>query len=84
MSTLTITTKGQVTLKKDVLRHLGAEPGTQVEVQLLPHGRVEVRAVRPSEGIAGFIGVLAGKSRKVASIDEINEAAAQGWVGKQR
>lgn len=84
MTTLTITAKGQVTLKKDVLRHLGVEPGTQVEVQLLPQGRVEVRAARPNAGIEGFVGVLAGKTRKVASLDEIGEAAAQGWTGRAR
>ena len=28
-------------------------------------------------------GLLAGKTQKVATIEEINEAAAQGWAGKQ-
>lgn len=27
MNTLTVTTKGQVTLKQDILKHLGAKPG---------------------------------------------------------
>jgi len=32
--------------------------------------------------IRDFIGVLAGKTKKVATIEEINEAAAAGWAGK--
>jgi hypothetical protein len=36
----------------------------------------------PANGtIAAFIGLLAGKTSKVASLDEINEAAADGWSG---
>ena len=27
MSTLTVTAKGQVTLRKDILKHLGVQPG---------------------------------------------------------
>lgn len=32
--------------------------------------------------IHDFIGILAGKTRKIATIEEINEAAAIGWAGK--
>ncbi len=44
MSILTVTTKGQVTLRKDVLQHLGVVPGEKIAVEKLPDGRVEVRA----------------------------------------
>jgi antitoxin PrlF len=30
MNKLTITTKGQVTLRKDLLKHLGVEPGERL------------------------------------------------------
>ena len=43
-TTLTVTAKGQVTLRKEVLRHLGVAPGQKVEMYLLPNGRLEVRA----------------------------------------
>ena len=29
----------------------------------------------------GFVGLLAGKTKKVATIEEINEAASRGWAG---
>ena len=44
MTTLTVTAKGQVTLKKDLLKHLGVQPGQRLEVDLLPGGRLAVRA----------------------------------------
>jgi antitoxin PrlF len=82
MATLTITAKGQVTLRRELLRHLGVKPGEQIEVSTLPGGRIEVRAAQPSGSIEAFIGRLAGRTAKVASLDEIQEAAAAGWAGE--
>jgi bifunctional DNA-binding transcriptional regulator/antitoxin component of YhaV-PrlF toxin-antitoxin module len=81
MTKLTITAKGQVTLRKDLLHHLGVEPGQKIEIYELPGGRIEVRAARPAGTIDDFIGLLAGKTKKVATIEEMNEAAAWGWAG---
>ena len=83
MATLTVTTRGQVTFRKDVLQHLGIEPGEKIELDKLPDGRVTLRAMRPAGTIDGFLGLLAGKTRKVATFEEINEAAASGWSGKR-
>jgi AbrB family looped-hinge helix DNA binding protein len=46
MSTLTVTTRGQVTLRKEVLLHLGIQPGEKIELDLLPDGRIELKAAR--------------------------------------
>ena len=83
MSSLTITTKGQVTLKRDLLQHLGVKPGEQVDLEKLPGGELRVRAARPVGSIDGFLGLLAGKTDKVATIEEMNEAAAAGWAGER-
>lgn len=82
MTTLTVTAKGQVTFRKDVLQHLGINPGEKIDLDLLPDGRGLLRAARPSGTIKGFVGLLAGKTKKVATIEEINKATAQGWAGK--
>jgi bifunctional DNA-binding transcriptional regulator/antitoxin component of YhaV-PrlF toxin-antitoxin module len=82
MAILTITAKGQVTLRRELLSHLGVQPGQQIEVSTLPGGRIEVRAAQPSGSIEAFIGRLAGRTSKVASLDEIQEAAAAGWAGE--
>jgi antitoxin PrlF len=83
MAILTVTARGQVTFRKDVLRHLGIEPGEKIELDKLPDGRVTLRAKRPAGTIDGFLGLLAGKTNKRATLDEINEAAAKGWSGRR-
>jgi bifunctional DNA-binding transcriptional regulator/antitoxin component of YhaV-PrlF toxin-antitoxin module len=82
MATLTVTARGQVTFRKDVLRHLGIKPGEKIQVNLLPNGQAVLKAARPTGTIDDFFGVLAGKTKKVATIEEMNEAIARGWAGK--
>lgn len=83
MAILTVTARGQVTFRKDVLQHLGIKPGEKIELDLLPDGRGMLKAARPVGTIAGFIGLLAGRTRKVATLEEMTEAAAAGWTGKE-
>ena len=83
MTTLTVTSRGQVTFRKEVLLHLGIQPGEKIELDLLPDGRGLLRAAKPAGSIEGFVGLLAGRTKKVASIEEMNEAAAQGWAGQR-
>ena len=83
MTTLTVTARGQVTFRKEVLQHLGIRPGDKIELDLLPDGRGTIRAARPAGAIDGFVGLLAGRTKKVASIEEINEAVENAWAGKQ-
>ena len=83
MATLTVTARGQVTFRKEVLQHLGIRPGDKIELDLLPGGRGILKAARPTGTIKGFVGLLAGRTKRVASIDEINAATAQGWAGKK-
>lgn len=82
MTVLTVTTKGQVTLKKDVLRHLGIEPGQKVDIDLLPGGRVEVKAARATGSISDVFGRLKRKGEPVLTVDDINAITAKGWAGE--
>lgn len=84
MTTLTVTERGQVTFRKKVMQHLGVKPGGKIELDLLPDGRGVIQAAKPAGKIEDFFGVLAGKTKKVASIEEMNDAAARGWAGKAR
>ncbi len=79
---LTVTAKGQVTLRKEVLDHLGVAPGDKIAVDLLPSGQAQVRAVRPAASIEGFIGCLEKPGTPRHSIDEINQAIAESWAGR--
>ena len=83
MAILTVTARGQVTLRKEVLQHLGIKPGDKIELDLLPNAKGMLKAAQPSGTIGGFVGLLAGKTNKVATLEEINEAAAQGWAGEK-
>jgi AbrB family looped-hinge helix DNA binding protein len=85
MATLTVTAKGQVTLKKEVLQHLGIRPGDKIDVDLLPGGKVEVAAVKtpPAAGsIESFFGSLRNNENIHATLEEIDEAIRAGWAGE--
>ena len=82
-TTLTVTAKGQVTLRKEVLRHLGVTPGQKVEIDLLPNGRLEVRATKSGGSIESFIGCGYRPGTKPLTIEEIAEIAAEGWAGRR-
>ena len=58
MPVLTVTGKGQVTLRKELLQHLGVQPGDKIAVEILPEGRIEVRAARRTGHISDIFGVL--------------------------
>lgn len=79
MSSQTVTAKGRITLKPDVLRHLGVKPGDRIDLHKLPGGELLVRAGR----IDAFLGMLAGKSKKVATIEEINEGASPSETSRR-
>ena len=84
MASLAVTVKGQVTLKRDLLQHLGIEPGERVEFEKLPGGELRVRAARPAGTIDGFFHALDGKVKlkKPLTIEEMSGIAAAGWAGK--
>jgi AbrB family looped-hinge helix DNA binding protein len=80
---LTVTAKGQVTLRKEILRHLGVTPGQKLEVDLLPDGRLELRAAKSAISIEDFFGCLHQPGTTPLSIDEINEIIAEAWAGRR-
>jgi bifunctional DNA-binding transcriptional regulator/antitoxin component of YhaV-PrlF toxin-antitoxin module len=83
MCTLTVTAKGQVTFRKDLLKHLGVQPGEKITVDKLPDGRIEVKAARPTGQISDVFNFLKRANRRSLSIEEMNEVAARGWAGKR-
>ena len=61
MTILTVTERGQVTFRKDVLQHLGVRPGEKIELDLLPDGRGILKAARQPRTIDSFVELLAGR-----------------------
>lgn len=83
MSTsLTITAKGQVTLKKEILEHLGVAPGEKIVVDKLPDGKLHVRAA-PTGKISDVFGMIKPKDGKRLSIREIKKITEEAWAGKR-
>lgn len=80
MATLTVTAEGQITLKKDLLRHLNVAPGEKVEADALPDGRIVIRAARPTGSIDAFIGSLADPNGPRLTIEQIKEITEEGWA----
>lgn len=83
MPTLTITAKGQVTLRKDLLKHLGVAHGGKISVDKLPDGRIEVKADRPAGQISDVFNFLKRENGPSLSIEEINRITADAWSGKR-
>lgn len=78
MPALTVTSKGQITLKRDLLQYLGISPGQQLEVDKLANGVLALHAKTP-QGLESFAGCLARPS-KTLSVDDMNDLIAQSWA----
>jgi len=76
MTTLTITAKGQITLKKELLRALGVAPGDKVDLAPAPGGGLTIRAVEQSgmRTIEDLIGSLHDPRREPTTVEEMNAA----------
>jgi AbrB family looped-hinge helix DNA binding protein len=84
MTTLTITAKGQITLKKELLRHLGLGPGDQLDIDMIPGGRLTVAPAQPPRtgSMTDAFGMLHRPGQKALTIEEMNEIIARGWAGQ--
>jgi bifunctional DNA-binding transcriptional regulator/antitoxin component of YhaV-PrlF toxin-antitoxin module len=74
MAELTITAKGQVTLRKTVLEHLGVTPGQKVSVSLLPGGRVAIASAAATHDIRQLRGALRRPGQRRVSLKDMQQA----------
>ena len=82
MSTLTVTSKGQVTLRKDILKHLGVKPGDRIVVELLPDKKINVQAARSGD-ISQIFGLLKNPAGPKLTIRQIKKLTELAWAGKR-
>ena len=75
---LTITAKGQVTLRRSLLEHLGVRPGDKVGISLLPDGRVEIVAAKAGHDLQSLYGAAHRPGRTPVSLAEMEEAIEAG------
>ncbi|AQX31523.1 AbrB/MazE/SpoVT family DNA-binding domain-containing protein [Bartonella schoenbuchensis] len=83
MPSLIVTAKGQITLKRDLLQHLGVKPGERIDFDKLPGGELRIKASQPTNTIESFIGRFAGKLKKPLTIEEMNEIVASSWANEK-
>ncbi|KJH71485.1 AbrB/MazE/SpoVT family DNA-binding domain-containing protein [Aliterella atlantica] len=77
----TITSKGQVTIPKEIRDYLKLDTGSKVEFVIDENGDVKVIALRFP--ISALSGILHRQGMKAASIEEMEEAiaeAAHDWA----
>jgi bifunctional DNA-binding transcriptional regulator/antitoxin component of YhaV-PrlF toxin-antitoxin module len=75
---LKVTAKGQVTLRRAVLDHLGVRPGDKVSVSLLENERIELVAAAARDDIRGLRGALRRPRQRAVSLEEMQAAIEAG------
>lgn len=80
-TTLRLTAKNQLTLKKEFINHLGINIGDEMEVFKLPDGALKIQAKQPTskKTFADVSGILRNKTNVSLTIDEINHAIENAW-----
>lgn len=73
----TLTAKGQMTLPKAAREHLKVKAGDKVKIFPLPDGTVVLLPVRP---ISSLRGILKSPLRRPVTIEEMDDAIAEGAV----
>lgn len=79
--TITVSSKGQVTLPADARRRLGLRAGTKLEVIVRDNDRLEI--VRVGGSAMELKGILPKPKRKV-SLRDMEEAIVRGACGLPR
>ena len=79
--TVTVTSKGQVTLPAEARRRLGIHAGSKLEVIVTDDDRLEI--VRIGGSLRDLKGVLP-RPAKALSLAEMDEAIAKGARGSSR
>lgn len=77
MATSTLTSKGQITVPKEIRDHLKLRTGQRLEFQVVADGRVLMRP--RSRDVRELKGIVRSSRRKSVSVEEMNQAIAQGF-----
>jgi antitoxin PrlF len=78
----TVTSRGQITLRKEFLNHLNIATGEKVDIAKMPDGSLSIRPIRRMGKIEDIFGMLKGKSKVKLTIEQMNKVIEDGWAGK--
>ncbi len=79
MPRATVTSKGQITVPKEIREYLRLKPGDRIDFVKDRAGRISLKAVNTD--IRSLRGILKGKRKEPLSIEEMNEVIARGYAG---
>jgi len=79
MPTSTLTSKGQITIPKEVRDRLHLKTGSRLEFFVDPSGRVILQ--RLNSDFRALKGMIRSKRKRPVPIEEMNEAIASGYSG---
>lgn len=69
MNILSVTAKGQITLKRELLQHIGIQHGQKLEVVKLSDGELRIKAKQQTQPISNNV-----------SVEKMNQALAVAWA----
>jgi antitoxin PrlF len=73
-----ITVKGQATIPRAVLKHLGLKPGDRVKFFMHPDGSVVLLPKLPASALRG---IVKSRRRRPVTIEEMTDVAREGAAG---
>ncbi|MCL2524639.1 MAG: type II toxin-antitoxin system PrlF family antitoxin [Betaproteobacteria bacterium] len=80
MIEMTLTAKNQFTFNKSLLEHLGVKAGEKIAIKKLPDGSININASKKHRSVMDLAGALKGKTDVKMTIEQINQAIADGYV----
>ena len=80
MPTATLTSKGQMTIPKEIRDKLELKPGDRVELNVLPDGRVLMTPTVPLASLAGIL----PKPKWAYTVEDMNTAIAEAVSRKYK
>ena len=82
ITTLKLTSKGQITFRKELLRHFGLQPGDSVIFEYADAGEGTFRPA-PRRDFARLFGSLTPPAGTKLTLDEIKQTIEKGWAGER-
>lgn len=80
MPIATVTSKGQITLPKEIRDQLKLGPGSRINFVVDPKGRVTLKPL--NYDFRSIRGIVKSRRKHPPTIEEMNEAIAAGWAGE--
>ena len=79
MPTSTLTSKGQITLPKQVREQLRLHSGSRIDFVIEPSGRVILKPLNSDFRL--LKGIVRTRHKRPVTIEEMNESIAKGFAG---